>query len=190
MTPGPQDASPRVEVLHAAAEQEPIVANLLELYAYDFSEFHPMQLGPDGRFGYKGLARYWSETDRLPFLIKVEGRLGGLVLVKRERGVLGTETVWDVAEFFVLRALRRQGIGARVAHEIWRRYPGKWQVRVIETNQGALRFWEHAIRSFIGTDPQMAWFEKRGVPWHLLSFQVRRSASGDFPQSRMPPAGT
>lgn len=175
MTPGSLEGSPRVEVLHATAEQEPVVANLLELYAYDFSDFHPMNLGPDGRFGYKGLSRYWSETDRLPFLIKVEGRLAGLVLVKRERGVLGTETVWDVAEFFILRTFRRQGVGARVAHEIWCRYPGKWQVRVMESNQNAWRFWEHTIRSFVGDDFRVGRFDKRGESWHLVTFQAKRA---------------
>lgn len=175
MTQGSQQESPHVEVVHATPEQEPIVANLLELYAYDFSEFHSMVPGPNGRFGYKGLSRYWSETDRLPFLLKVDGRLAGVVLVKRERGVLGTETVWDVAEFFVLRMFRRQGVGKAAAHEIWRRYPGKWQVRVMESNYPGYRFWEHTIRDFVGDDFHIARFEKGDQPWHLLTFQVRRS---------------
>jgi predicted acetyltransferase len=175
MTPGSQEGSPRVEVVHATPEQEPIVANLLELYAYDFSEFHPMQPGPDGRFGYKGLSRYWLETDRLPLLLKADGRLAGVVLVKRERGVLGTETVWDVAEFFVLRMFRRQGVGKAAAHEIWRRYPGKWQVRVMESNYSGYRFWEHTIRDFVGDELRMARFEKGGQPWNLITFQAVRA---------------
>lgn len=174
MIPGSEETSPRVEVVHATPEQEPIVANLLELYAYDFSEFHPMHPGPDGRFGYKGLSRYWSETDRLPFLVKVDGRLAGVVLVKRERGVLGTETVWDVAEFFILRMFRRQGVGKAVAHEIWRRYPGKWQVRVMASNYAGYRFWEHTIGEFVAEDLRRDSFEKGGQPWHLITFQVKR----------------
>jgi len=150
------------------------VANLLELYAYDFSEFHPMLPGPDGRFGYKGLSRYWSETDRLPFLLKANGRLAGVVLVKRERGVLGTETVWDVAEFFVLRMFRGQGVGKAAAHEIWRRYPGRWQVRVMESNYTGYRFWERTIADFAADNVRAARFEKGGQLWHLLTFQVRR----------------
>jgi hypothetical protein len=42
-----------------------IVANLLELYAHDFSEFHPLELGADGRFGYRHLPLYRSERDRI-----------------------------------------------------------------------------------------------------------------------------
>jgi hypothetical protein len=44
-------------------EQELILANLLELYAHDFSEFHELELGSDGRFGYGGLPLYWSEPE-------------------------------------------------------------------------------------------------------------------------------
>ncbi len=175
MTPGSQEASPRVEVVHATAEQEPIVANLLELYAYDFSEFHPMNPGPGWPLRLQGPFPLLVGNRPASFSGESRmGRLAGVVLVKRERGVLGTETVWDVAEFFILRMFRRQGMGKAVAHEIWRRYPGKWQVRVMESNYSGYRFWEHTIREFVGDDLRMARFEKGGQPWHLITFQVER----------------
>ena len=77
-----------VELVPAALDQEPVFANLLELYAHDFSEFHNVELGADGRFGYKHLSLYWSEPDRRPFLIKADGKLAGLVLVKRKSAPL------------------------------------------------------------------------------------------------------
>jgi hypothetical protein len=61
---------PHIEVDPALREHATILANLLELYAHDFSEFHSLDLGPDGRFGYKSLSLYWSEADRHPFLIR------------------------------------------------------------------------------------------------------------------------
>jgi hypothetical protein len=64
-----------IEVTPAAPEQEPVLANLLELYGHDFSEFQDLDLGADCRFGYKGLPLYWSEPDRHPFLTTVAGRL-------------------------------------------------------------------------------------------------------------------
>ena len=71
-----------VEVLPASAEQEPILANLLELYSHDFSEYMELELcGPDGRFGYEHLPLYWKEDGRHPFLIKVSGSLAGFALV-------------------------------------------------------------------------------------------------------------
>ncbi len=79
----------QLEVLPAAREQEPVVANLLELYAHDFSELRRLNLREDGRFGYEALPLYWTEQGRYPFLIRVDGSLAGLVLVKRGAGISG-----------------------------------------------------------------------------------------------------
>ena len=49
----------RIRVVPATRDQEPILANLLELYIHDFSEILPIELGQDGRFGYKNLSEYW-----------------------------------------------------------------------------------------------------------------------------------
>jgi predicted acetyltransferase len=163
--------SPYVEVVLATADQQPILANLLELYAHDFSEFHPVTLGPDGRFGYQPLPLYWREPDRHPFLVRVDGKWAGFVLVKRGSEFSGNAAVWDVAEFFVARAYRRLGIGTEVAHEVWRRFPGQWEIRVMESNVSALDFWQRAIATFAGGPVISTRVEKRGQLWHLFSFK-------------------
>jgi hypothetical protein len=117
-------ASLHVEVIPAAREQAPILANLVELYAHDFSEFHAVALGDDGRFGYPSLPLYWSESGRYPFLLRIDGGWGGFVLVKQGSDVTGNRLAWDMAEFFVVRGCRRRSAGTQVAHEIWRRFPG------------------------------------------------------------------
>lgn len=97
MPEGDVTASANVEVIPAALEQAPILANLIELYAHDFSEFHKIEIGENGRFGYPPLPLYWSDPHRHPFLIKQDGKLAGLALVKEEPGAAGTGTVWDMA---------------------------------------------------------------------------------------------
>jgi predicted acetyltransferase len=159
-----------LEVIRATHEQEPILANLLQLYAHDFSEFRNIELGEDGRFHYKHLPLYWSEPDRHPFLIRLDGKLAGFVLVKRGSEISGVETVWDMAEFFIIRGYRRRGIGMGVAHEVWRRFPGLWEVRVMESNP-ALHFWARAISVFTGAAIESIRFEKDGESWHLFSFE-------------------
>ena len=77
MTDNGEMDSPRVEVVAATPEQEPILANLLELYVHDFSEFLDLDIGEDGRFGYPSLPLYWSEPDRHPFLIRTGRQAGG-----------------------------------------------------------------------------------------------------------------
>src|SRR5262245_2534065 len=96
-----------IDVIPASAEQMPIVANLLELYAHDFSELMDLQLGADGRFGYQPLPLYWTEPTRHPFLFTVNGYWAGFALVSRGSQISGDETVWDMAEFFIVRGYRR-----------------------------------------------------------------------------------
>ncbi|MCI0336653.1 MAG: GNAT family N-acetyltransferase [Acidobacteria bacterium] len=160
-----------IEVIAAVPEQEPILANLLELYSHDFSEFYDIELGADGRFGYKYLPLYWEEPDRHPFLVKIDGNLAGFVLVKRGSEVSGNEDIWDVSEFFIVRGYRRRGIGMKVAHEVWRRFPGRWEVRVMQSNHSAMEFWERAITMFIGEMIPSVRVEKDGECWHLFSFE-------------------
>ena len=167
----PEKPSAHIEVITATPEQAPILANLLELYAHDFSEFHHIELGADGRFGYKYLPLYWEEPDRHPYLVKIDGKLAGFVLVKRGSEVTGNEDVWDVAEFFIVRGYRRRGLGMKVAHEVWRRRPGRWEVRVMESNHLAKVFWERTITKFIGEMTPSVCVEKNGGRWHLFSFE-------------------
>ena len=160
-----------VEVVPALLEQAPIVANLLELYVYDFSELVDLKLGADGRFGYAQLPLYWTEPNRYPFLIRVDSYWAGFVLVRRGSQISGDEDTWDMAEFFVLRGYRRLGLGTRVAHEVWKRLPGKWEVRVRGLNTKAKDFWRAAISEFVGEAVGPTTFEKNSVDWHIFSFE-------------------
>src|SRR5215208_4237834 len=102
-----QTTSPvNVEVTPALPEHEPVLANLLELYSHDFSEFLDLKLGADGRFGYKHLPLYWEQSNRFPFLVTVDGDLAGFVFVHRGSQISGDEDIWDVAEFFIVRGCR------------------------------------------------------------------------------------
>ncbi len=169
--------SPQIEVIPAAPEQEPILANLLELYAYDFTEFRSLEIGEDGRFGYPPLPLYWSEPHRHPFLVKVDGKLAGLVLVKKGSEVSGHPAVWDMAEFFVIRGCRRRGIGTRVAHEVWAQFPGSWEVRVMPANVAAQRFWAGAIATFVGEIIRPVRIEKGATGWTLFSFESKHGGT-------------
>jgi len=170
-----QTTSPvNVKVISASPEQEPILANLLELYVHDFSELIDLKLGADGRFGYKQLPLYWKEPDRYPFLIRVDGHWGGFVLARRGSQLSGDENIWDMTEFFIVRGCRRLGVGTKVAREIWRRFPGTWEVRVIDRNQKAKDFWRRAIGDFLGEAIDPISFEKAGEGWSLFSFEAKR----------------
>jgi predicted acetyltransferase len=160
---------PHIELVSVSREQEPLLANLLQLYIYDFNEILDLDLEADGRFAYPHLPLYWSEPDRHPFLVIVEGKLAGFALVKA-----GSEpTIHDMAEFFVLRRHRRRGVGTRIAHQVWRRFPGPWEVRVMDANVAAQHFWAHAISSFTRLPAVPTRVEREGEIWQIFSFESR-----------------
>jgi predicted acetyltransferase len=156
--------SVQIEVIPATPEQMPVIDNLIQLYAHDFSEFQDIELDSNGRFEYTPLPLYWTDPNRHPFLVKVDGKPAGFVLVKQEGGV------WDMAEFFIVRGCRRHGVGTAVAHEVWKRFPGEWEVRVMQANQAALGFWERAISGFTGKTIAPMRLEKGGKLRHLFAF--------------------
>jgi predicted acetyltransferase/N-acetylglutamate synthase-like GNAT family acetyltransferase len=161
---------PVVEVLAAGPEQEPVLANLLELYSYDFSELLDLRLGPDGRFGYPRLPLYWHEEGRYPFLVHVDGELAGFALVTKGSVISGDADSWDMAEFFIVRRYRRRGIGAAVARRLWQRFPGPWEIRVHEKNEPAYGFWRAAVQAFAHSSAQERSVTLQEKRWNVFSF--------------------
>jgi predicted acetyltransferase len=160
----------QIEVLPARLDQAPILANLLELYSYDFSEILDLKVGEDGRFGYQPLPLYWSEPNRFPFLVKVDGDLAGFALVCRGSEISGDDETWDLTEFFIMRGYRRSGAGTTVAHQIWRKFSGLWEVRVTEKNRGAHAFWKRAVSNFTYSAAESIPVEVVDRKWNVFSF--------------------
>ncbi len=92
--------------------------------------------------------KYWSEDDRWAFLVRVDGELAGFVLV----GPDGTQrdTQYDIGEFFILRKFRGQGVGQRVAFDIFDRFRGRWEVRQVVQNKPATAFWRKVVDRYTG----------------------------------------
>lgn len=132
-------------------EDKQILFNLMQLCQHDYSEFDGEDVNGHGLFGYKWLDHYWTERDRHPFLITVDGEIAGFALV-RDRTELGGDSIpHAVAEFFVLRRYRRRGVGRHAARQVFAALPsGKWMVTQSLTNTAAQAFWRVVIGEFTG----------------------------------------
>ena len=148
-----------------------MLANLLELYAHDLSEYFDLPLQPSGRFGYPPLPLYWREEGRFPFIVTVDQQIAGFVLVSRGSRINDAPQVWDVAEFFVMRGYRKRGVGAVAAAEVFRRFAGGWEVRVLESNMPALAFWRAAIHCFTRDCGEEPYVDAQQRPWRVFSFE-------------------
>lgn len=175
MTVAARNHAQRVGVVPAGREQEPLFAHLLDLYAHELSAFHPVEFGPNGRFVYRDLPSYWQEPGKIPLLITIGENAAGFALVRQIRLTDRTEPLWDVAEFFVLKEHRRAGVATEAAHRAWRLFSGRWQVRVLQANRVALRFWEKVLGDFVGATPHSSVFKKGDELWRLFSFESPRA---------------
>jgi len=143
-----------VQLIRAAIGDKPVLRNLFQLYEYEFSD---IEVGPLADVNEHGLYdgpryfdHYWTGTDRHPYLIRVDGKLAGFALVRRFSYLTNDEEAHSVSEFFVMRRYRLEGIGTRVATELFRLFPGRWEVAEMAANLGAQQFWRKVIGRFTG----------------------------------------
>jgi predicted acetyltransferase len=161
-----------VTLVPALPSDEARLANLLELYVHDLSETFQIAPGEDGRFGYERLPLYFKEPEtRFPFLIRFGGRLAGFAFAMRGSPMSDDPNALDVAEFFVLRAYRRFGVGRSAAFLLWRRLTGDWVVRVSEGNRAGVPFWEAIVREFTGGAYTATQRPGSPHPWRVFAFR-------------------
>ncbi len=159
-----------IELVPAKFKDKPILRRLLELYQYDLSEFNGSDVNDHGVFDYRYLDHYWSEPGRYPYLIKCAGELAGLALIRNAEYDDGK--YYQMAEFFVLRRYRRQGIGRKVARQLFERYPGLWRIHQEVGNLAAQNFWREVINEYTGN--QFAYVEEDSWTGPIIQFEVRR----------------
>ena len=126
------------ELFEATIHDKPVLRQLLELYAHDFSVYNGAHVDDNGLYGYPYLDNYWADAERHPFLFKVDGHFAGFAFVRAGKP-------HDMAEFFVMRKYRRAGVGMEAARAVFAKFPGEWQVRELTANAGATAFWRTAI---------------------------------------------
>lgn len=132
----------KLELELVTKEQKGILAHLLELYQYDFSEYDSMDVNPCGLYGYPYLDYYWTEQNRFAYFIKVDGKLAGFAMVCGHCYVSRDNHTLFMAEFFVMKKYRKLGIGKSAACKVLRRHPGRWELTVHPNNTGAHVFWK------------------------------------------------
>lgn len=168
-----------IQVVRAKKSDEAALDNLLQLYLLEFSEIDGSQPSNDGRFEYPHLGQYWDEPDCHAFLFEMEGSLAGFALIKRGSEIANDSKSMDVAEFFVLHAHRRKGVGRAAFGDIVRMFPGPWIVRVLEEYETALAFWRHTLPAVANAEFDRETMDDGQRKWIVFSFESGGSDSTD-----------
>lgn len=141
-----------MELIKVSFEKKMILRNLMELYQYDMSQFeddNENDVNEYGLFDYMYLDHYWTEEGRIPFFIMKSGKLAGFVLVRELTAASNCKSPkFSIAEFFILRKYRRQGVGKEVAYKVFEMIKGSWSVSWLEKNLPAKVFWTKAIMEY------------------------------------------
>ena len=135
-----------VKLVKVKEEQKSILAHLIELYEYDFSDFEDSDVNAYGLYGYSYLDYYWTEAGRYAYFIQVDGKLAGFAMVCGYCYVSKKPDTHSMAEFFVMKKYRHRGIGKQAALEVLNSHPGSWELMVHPNNPVSHVFWENVIR--------------------------------------------
>ena len=136
------------DILAATPAHRALLRQLFELYAHDFSEMTGGDIGFDGHFTPDDFLKdWWNAAGSFhPFLLRVDGHWAGFAFVQVGSYIApGRNAHWLMDEFFILRAYRRKGLGAWFAAELFKRFPGTWEVGQIAENTAATAFWRKLL---------------------------------------------
>ena len=119
-------------------------------YIYDFSEFalNPadFRFSKSGAFaGYPHLDRYFIESNCWPLLISVDCDVAGFALINQHSHLTGGAIERNMAEFFVGRPFRRNGVATTAFHHLLAMHRGRWEIAAARCNVPAIAFWRRAI---------------------------------------------
>ena len=128
-----------MEVFLAEKKDRDTLMALLEKYLYEFSQWDKCDVNDDGLYGYEYLDCYFEEEHRYPYLIKVDGKIAGLILVSDYP---------EVPEFFVLHKYRRNGYGKKAVFEVFDKHHGKWQLKRHPHNTASVYFWDNVVNEY------------------------------------------
>jgi predicted acetyltransferase len=139
-----------VTISRAEPFERSLIEGLFQFYIYDFSEFEAagsdrFDVNAEARFEpYPLLDQYWRDPDCVPLLIRVGGELAGFALINAFAHS-GGACDRSMAEFFIMRKYRRDGVGAAAVADVLALYPGRWEIAVARRNVPAIAFWPRVV---------------------------------------------
>lgn len=131
-----------VKLVKMNLQDQSLLENLLEFYVYEFTAYlSHVQLRNDGRYGFDATL-FLSDERFYSFLIRVKDEIAGFAIVEDRKDYR------TIREFFVMRKFTRNGVGQKVAFDLFSMFEGNWEVHQVEKNYPAQAFWRSVIKEF------------------------------------------
>jgi predicted acetyltransferase len=143
-----------IELVLVSDKHSEVLLTLSRLYTYDLSEiatqFHGYQCDEKGLYA-ECVRGFIEDPSSDCYLLKMTEEWAGFAIVKRKTQTENSDSkpkVSQMAEFFLVRKFRRQGVATTAACRIFDCYPGEWEVSVWPENHAACSFWNSAISDY------------------------------------------
>ena len=137
-----------IELILMKEEDKSLLVRLMELYNYEFTRYDDEDINEYGYYGYSHIDDYWNEDGRFPYLIRVDGKIAGFVLICPHCRYISGENTRCIGEFFVMIKYRGMGVGKYAATQVFRKHPGLWEVCYMKNNTPAATFWKKVITAY------------------------------------------
>lgn len=138
---------PGTSVRPAGPADRQVLERLWLMFRHDMSEFRGQLPNADGTFRSERVAAAFEDPDWVAYLVTQGGRPVGFAIV---RGLAGPLRVLN--SFFVVRGVRRTGVGLLAVRDIVGRHPGPWEVAFQHDNRAAVAFWRRVAAQVAGSD--------------------------------------
>lgn len=99
-------------------------------------------------FEYKWFNSYFTDSDRLAFIIYYNKEIAGFVMINKY--VQRIKSGHSIAEFMVVPYMRHMHIGSFVATKCFEMFDGYWEVSPSVGSDTALTFWKNVINDYTG----------------------------------------
>ena len=165
----------QIEVSPIELGQREILANLLEKYIYEFTQWNPREINALGLYGYRWLDSYWDPEEqnkrRWAYFIRADGQLAGFALVNDFPEIPDMPCDFSLAEFFVLHNHRRAGVGSAAARAVFDLHRGRWQLKYHTKNTVSVEFWHKVVGAYTNGRFALAHGTEDGPVWNVMCFE-------------------
>jgi len=128
-----------VELVLVKKKEKEVLKKLIEEYEREL-------LKTEDPEEYKYLDSYWEKENRFPYFIKVDEKIAGFVLINDYN--LINKNGKNIAEFYVKKEFRKNGIGKTAAIKVFDLFKGNWEIRELKENIDGQKFWRKVINDY------------------------------------------
>lgn len=124
---------------------------MARFYVYDMAKYCGLTgkewaMPSDGLYECFDFKKYFVESNRKVYLVKVNDELAGFVLLNK--AITSKKSKWSVGEFFIISRFQNRGVGFEVASKVWMGHPGGWELLVHPQNERGISFWRKCVKKF------------------------------------------